>query len=361
MSKFQPNIPNNHLPLLPPTNLDDVEILKAVNRANIQLARLNAFLLGLPNPYLLVKPLTVREAVASSQIENINTTVAEIFRAEVLPDVEITKEQKETLHYTKALLYGFELLKNQQFLNTNSYLAIQHTIEPTKGGIRKLPGTSIKNSLTNEIIYTPPEGERTIRDFLKNYESYYNEQKQVDPDPLVRMALLHYQFEAIHPFYDGNGRTGRILMVLYLVLVKYIDYPVLFMSGYINQHRQEYYHLLREITEQRQWKNWILFILQAVETQALDTINRLLQLKNIEAELKIMLTTKAKRASLYSMIDYLVSNPFYNQKHASKVLHMNRKTVAQYFDFLEKKKVLKKFKVKKYTIYFNKALLQALE
>ncbi|HLD21505.1 MAG TPA: Fic/DOC family N-terminal domain-containing protein [Patescibacteria group bacterium] len=362
MNKFQPNVPFNQLPLLPPKiNLDDIDILKATNKANRRLAEFNASLLSLPNPYLFIKPLTVREAVASSQIENINTTVAEVFQAKILPEIEMTKEQKETVHYTEALMAGFELLKRQKFLNTNSYFEIQRTIEPSKAGIRKLSGTAIKNSVTGEVIYTPPEGEQLLRDLLKNYEYYYNEQDSLDPDPLIRMALLHYQFEAIHPFYDGNGRTGRILMVLYLVLQKYIDFPVLFMSGYINQHRQDYYQLLREITEKNIWKNFILFLLHAVEIQALDTISKLLRLKNIEADLKKVLSTEARRSSLYPMIEYLISNPFYNQKHASEAVKMNRKTVADYFIFLEKKGILHRFKIKKYTIYFNKELLKALE
>lgn len=361
MTNFNPKVPFK-LALLPPrVDLDDVDILKATNRANRRLAEFNASLLSLPNPYLFTKPLTVREAVASSQIENINTTVAEVFQAKILPEIALTKEQKETLHYTEALLHGFDLLKKQDFLHTNSYLEIQRTIEPNKAGVRKLPGTAIKNSLTGEIIYTPPEGELLLRDLLKNYEQYYNEQGAVDPDPLIRMALLHYQFEAIHPFYDGNGRTGRILMVLYLVLQKYIDFPVLFISGYINQHRDHYYRLLREITEQNVWKNWILFILQAVEIQAIDTTHKLLRLKILERELRELLLTESRRSSLVVIVEYLVSNPFYNQKHASEVLKMNRKTIAHYFDLLEKRGVLQKFKLKKYTIYFNKKLLKALE
>lgn len=362
MNQHNPSKPYNNLPLLPPEfNFDDIDILKAVNKANKELATLKAALFSLPNPYLLIEPMTVREAVASSEIENINTTVAEIFQASLLPKSEITKPQKETLHYKEALLFGFQLVQEKKFLSTNSFIDIQQHIEPQKGGIRKLPGTMIKNTATGEILYTPPEGEELIRKLLKNYEEYFNQSDADQVDALIKMAVLHYQFDAIHPFYDGNGRTGRILIVLHIILQQLLHQPVLFISGYIHQHRSEYYRLLQAVTTEHQWKEWILFMLEAVRSQSKATYHTLLELKVIEEKLKSMLRSELRTAASYQCIEYLMSTPFYHQTHASKMLGMNRKTVAKYFSILEKKGFLKKFQLKRYTIYFNEELLRALQ
>ena len=235
---FDPNKPFNDLPPLPPEfNFDDIDILKKVNKANIALSKLSGEAKSIPNREVLIEPLTFREAVASSEIENIHTTVDESFQDTFIVEAELKKEQKETKNYRKALLTGYELIKKNGFLNTNSFIEIQSVLEPDKPGIRKVPGIKIQNKTTKEIFYTPPEGESLIRNLLKNYEDYFNDFSD-DIDPLIKMAVMHYQFEAIHPFLDGNGRTGRILMVLYICLAKRLDLPILFISGYINQQKK---------------------------------------------------------------------------------------------------------------------------
>lgn len=357
---FDPLKPYNSLPQLPPNfNFDDIAILKKLNKANIALSRLEAGSFAIPNRTLLLEPLSVREAVASSGIENINTTVAEVFQAELFPEREITKEQKETLHYRDALRVGYQLIHKHTFLHTNGFLEIQGILEPNKKGIRKLPGTSIKNSVTGEVLYTPPEGEVLIRDFLKNYEEYYNNFSD-DIDPLLKMAVLHYQFEAIHPFYDGNGRTGRILMVLYLILAKKMELPILFISGYINKNRSEYYRLLREVTSQENWRDWILFILNAVESQASETHITVKKIRDLQEQYKN--TMKEKLPKIYSadLVEFLFANPFYNQEQLSKKVGVHPNTAAKYLNFLLVEKFLESFKHKKAKIYFNPEFLKLL-
>lgn len=255
MNNFNPEQPYNALPQLPPSfNFDDVEILKKVNNANIALARLSGEAKSIPNRHLLIEPLSFREAVASSEIENIHTTFNDAIQATYIDESELKIEQKEIKNYREALLKGYRLVIEQEFLNTNSFITIQSILEPTKPDIRKIPGTKIQNRSTGEILFTPPEGEDLIRKLLKNFEDYFNDTAD-EIDPLIKMAVMHYQFEAIHPFLDGNGRTGRILMVLYLCMVKRLELPILFISGYINQHKNDYFSLLSEVTHKENWKN----------------------------------------------------------------------------------------------------------
>ena len=357
---IDPKKPHNQLPFLPPDiNLEDVAILKKVNAANIALSKLDGSSLAIPNRNLLIEPLSVREAVASSGIENINTTVSEIFQAELFPDREKSKAQKETLHYKDALRIGFSLIQKQGFLHTNSFIEIQKILEPTKSGIRKLPGVSIVNSSTGETLYTPPEGEDNIRRLLENYENYFNNFSD-DVDPLIKLAILHYQFEAIHPFYDGNGRTGRILMVLHLILAKRLELPILFISGYINQHRSDYYRLLNAVTKDAGWKEWIMFILNAVETQATETAKTVTQIKKMHREYKGKIKEKLPKIYTAELVDYLFANPFYSQQRLSQVLNKERKTAAKYLNSLLEEKLIEAFKFKREKVYYCPELLKLL-
>lgn len=357
---FDPKKPYNELSLLSPqVNFDDVEILKKVNSANIALSKLEGSSLSIPNRFLLIQPLSVREAVASSGIENINTTAEEVFKAEVFMSEKISKAQKETIFYQDALLAGFKQIKKQGFLNTNSYLEIQKILEPNKAGIRKLPGTFIHNVANGEIIYTPPVGENLIRDLLKNFEEHYNKFSD-GIDPLVNLAILHYQFEAIHPFADGNGRTGRILMVLYLILAKRLSLPILFLSGYINQHRSEYYRLLNAVTTKSEWKEWIIFILNGIEIQSAETATTVLVMKKMMEEYKQAIKSKLPKIYSADLINYLFANPFYSQQKLSKALGKERKTAAKYLNLLVGVGIIEAFKFKREKIYFCPRLLEIL-
>ena len=349
---FDPNKPYNDLPLLPPDfNFNDLDILKKVNKANIAIARLSGEAKSIPNREVLIEPLTFREAVASSEIENINTTLDESFQSTFIDEAELKEEQKETKYYRQSLLSGFNEIRTRGFLNTNSFIAIQAQLEPAKSGIRRVPGVSIKNITTGQVLYTPPEGEDLIRSLLANFEKYFNDFSD-DVDPLIKMAILHYQFESIHPFLDGNGRTGRILMVLYLCLAKRLELPILFISGYINQHRSDYYRLLRSITSSNNWKDWIIFILDAVEEQSIKTTQSVTGIRSLMAKFREKLSIELSRIYSAELVEYLFSYPYYSQKSMQSVLNISRNTSSKYFSELVGIGILNEYKYKNDKVYF---------
>lgn len=353
-------------PLPPKINLREVEILEKALKANIALAELNGLVLSIPNYEILLAPLTAREAVASSEIENIHTTTLDILQAELFPEEKLSKEQKETLNYKQALLAGYQSILSKEFISTNQIVDIQKVLEPSKSGIRKLPGTVIVNGL-GEVIYTPPQGESLLRALLKNWEDYCNQTSEVDA--LIRMAILHYQFESIHPFYDGNGRTGRILMVLQLVLEKRLRFPILFLSGYILKTKRRYYELLQKVRTENYWKEWIIYILEGIEKQSLETSQRILAIKNLIEEIKHPLTIDSRPTKTWfpvpktisgDILDYWFSRAFYSQKDMVKTLGINRKTASKYLDSFYKMKFLELKIIKKQKIYFNPEFIKLL-
>jgi Fic family protein len=353
------SIPYNQLPKLPPqVNLDDVTILKKVITANKAISHLNGLIRSLENPEIILEPLKVKEAVESSGIENINTTISEALQAELFSQEKLSPEQKETKNYKKALLFGFEQVKMRNFLTTNDFINIQTELGLQHSGVRNLPGTKIGNRQTGEVYYTPPEGKELITSLLKNFEDFYNDAAN-DPDYLIKMAVLHYQFEAIHPFFDGNGRTGRILMVLYLVAHGCLVSPTLFISRYINQNRSEYYRLLREVTYEDNWKEWILFILDAAETQANDTNNTIIEILKLREWFKNKVLPQFNFTYSQELLSYIFSNAFYTQNKLMESTQIkSNKTALEYMNALEEIGVLKitESKTKEKVYYFDKFL-----
>jgi len=237
--------------------------------ANRALANLNGVARIIPNSAILINSLVLQEAKDSSAIENIITTHDELYRANL--DIEsVTNEAKEVQNYKEALLRGFSLVQEYKLLLNKHIIEIQSVLEKNSAGVRKQAGTNLKNTLTGEVIYTPPQDYATIQELLTNLEKYINEPNEIDP--LVNMAIIHYQFESIHPFYDGNGRTGRIINILYLILQDLLDIPVLYLSRYIITHKADYYRLLQEVRTDDKWEEWILYMLEAVEQTSLETI-----------------------------------------------------------------------------------------
>ena len=275
---FNRSEPYNDLPLLPPgVELESRAVLKQAIAANRVLANLRGLAAKIPNQGMLINSIVLQEARLSSEIENIVTTNDELYRAAADADGKTDPHTKEVLRYRQALYRGFQALKERP-LNANLFIEIVRLIKQVDLGIRAVPGTALKNDL-GEVIYTPPEGESRIRDLLGNLEQFIHAED--DLDPLVKMAVLHYQFEAIHPFPDGNGRTGRILNLLFLVEKGLLDIPVLFLSRYIIGNRMDYYRGLRQVTEEQDWESWILFMLRAVEStaqQTFDQVTRILDL-----------------------------------------------------------------------------------
>lgn len=346
MKKINVSSPYNDLPLLPPeVNLLDTDILLAtieVERAIAQLrTRLTLSKRSIANTLDLLSPLFVPEAVASSGVENIITTNDSVYVAKLKEERDLTSSEKETMRYADALVLGARLINSKGFLATNDYLKIQGVLEPNKKGIRRVPGTQLRNPSTGRVYYTPPEGEKLIRDKLANYEQYYNERAPMS-EVYARMAILHYQFEAIHPFNDGNGRTGRILMPLYLTLQGELPVPVLFISQYILNHRDEYYEKLRAVTNYGRWKPWILYILAATKEQADYTTRILDEIQKNLGEVKALLKVKYKNMYSAEMLDFLFSRAYFTEKQFEDELHISFPTARKYLACLEKEGIVRR-------------------
>ncbi len=348
---FDPKIPFN-IPLLP-TNFDfnQVEILKLALKANNAIAKLNWLMLVLPNPELLVKPLLSKESVESSAIENIFTTTTELLKAETIDKNKIKWPEKEVANYKDALLFWFDFIKNNSFIHTNLLVNIWDILEPNKWWIRKLPWTVIANSFW-ETIYTPPVGEINIRNYLKNLEDFINNFDD-DIDPLIKTWVIHYQFESIHPFYDWNGRTGRVLMVLYLVLAKKLDYPILFLSEYINKNRTDYYKILNNTSKTWDYKEIIIFMLKAIEKQALVTANKIISINTLINKITNQIWDE-------KLVKFMFSNPFISIKYMSESMNITRQTASKYIKKLQELSLLESIDYSKTKLYFNPDFIKIL-
>lgn len=355
------NRPNNDLKKLPPIiDLETPNILKSAIRANRELATLNGYCSLLPNNAILLNTIILKEARASSEIENIITTQDELYRALVVENQTIEPATKEVLNYRSALWTGTNLLKEKDLLTTNIIEAVQRELEQNDAGVRRLPGTALVNDLTGETVYTPPDNEATIRDLLSNLEVYLNTDNS-PIDPLIKMAVAHYQFEAIHPFYDGNGRTGRIMNVLYLIKAGLLDSPILYLSRHIIKNKARYYQLIQAVHSHNQWEEWIMFMLETVETTAratLETIKEIMALLHATIErcrVELPKTTYSKE-----LIELLFTQPYTKIEHVVASGIAERRTASKYLQQLEAIGVLKSLKMWKHTIYINHHLMDVL-
>lgn len=351
---------NYSLPKLPPiVELETKYVLKQLARSNRSLAELKGFSDMIPNKNILINAITINEAKDSSEIENIVTTHDELFKT-MSSENYASPSAKEVVNYRSAIWRGCELVKEKGFLSTNIIIEIHDIIEPNKGGIRKLPGTVLKNDVTGEIIYMPPSGKDEIMSLLNNLEWYINNDYD-DIDPLVKLAVIHYQFECIHPFYDGNGRTGRIINVLYLVLKELLDSPILYLSKFIIRNKSAYYGLLQGVTDEGKWEDWVLFILQGIEETADETlilvkeINKLLERTAEEI--------KENLPSIYSreLVDLIFFEFYTKINYIEKGLGVSRKTAAKYLSSLEEQGFLVSEKIGRERIYLNKELFRIVK
>jgi Fic family protein len=346
--------PYNNLPLLPPkVDLETKKILKQLSLSHKALAELKGYAELLPNINILLSLLVLKEAKDSSAIENIITTQDALYQALVTNTKDIDPQTKEVLNYRTALWTGYESLTKRKILTTNAITDIQKMLENNNAGIRKLSGTVLKNSKTGKTIYTPPEGEDVIRSLLKNLEDYINNDDSDNIDPLIKIAVIHYQFESIHPFYDGNGRTGRIINVLYLILKGLLDNPILYMSSYIIKHKSDYYRLLQEVRTTSNWEEWVLFILKAIEMTSLDTLNLVKKIKQVMD--KTIDEVKDKLPKIYSkeLIEVLYHQPYTKIKFLEEYDIAKRQTASEYLHELEKLGIMKSRKIGKETLFLN--------
>lgn len=346
---------HNKLPMLPPNiELETKEVLKQLAKANRSLAELKGYSDIIPNKNILINAVTIKEAKDSSEIENIITTHDDLYKA-ISNASGASAEAKEVVNYRTALWKGYELVKNSNMLTTNMIIEIQSIIEYNNAGIRKLPGTVLRNERTGDIVYTPPAGEDEIIKLLNNLEEYINYDYS-DLDPLIKLAVIHYQFENIHPFYHGNGRTGRIINVLYLVLKKLIDSPILYLSSYIIRNKAGYYKLLQEVRTHDNWQDWIIYILKGIEETAEETL-RLVKMINREVE-SMSAEIKERLPKLYSkeLIELLFYEFYTKIVYIENGLSVTRKTAANYLSTLEEEGFLTSERIGKERIYQNKRL-----
>lgn len=343
------------LSMLPPNiNLETVPVLRQLAKSNRALAELKGYADTIPNKNILLNAVMINEAKDSSEIENIITTHDELYKA-LSQSSGASLEAKEVVNYRSAIWEGYQLVLEKGMLTVNMIISIQGIVEGNQAGIRKLPGTVLINSKTNEVVYTPPSDEREIRDLLSNLEDYINE---VDDhvDPLIKLAVIHFQFESIHPFYDGNGRTGRIINIIYLILRDLLNSPILYLSRYINKNKSEYYRLLQEVRTQQNWEEWILFILKGIEETAKDTLELV---KRINVEIGSMRNEiKLKLPKIYSkeLIDLLFYEFYTKTIYIEKGLSITRKTAVSYLSALEEAGFLVSEKIGKERIYKNNRL-----
>lgn len=354
-------IPYNELPLLPPkAELENQAILKQLIQSHKALAELKGYSELLPDKSLLLNTITLQEAKESSAIENIITTHDALYKSLALPKSKIDKATKEVLNYRQALWLGYESVLKHKYITTNTIIEIQKELEQNNAGIRKLPGTKLINDKTQEIIYTPPEGENVLRNLLSNLELYINSNDGLT-DPLIKLAVMHYQFESIHPFYDGNGRTGRILNVLYLVLNELIDSPILYLSKYIIQNKNDYYRLLQETRTQDAWHEWILYILIGIEQTSKDTLSLIKQI-NVLMDSSIE-KVKANLPKIYSkeLIELLFTNVYTKISILGEKGIASRNIASKYLNSLVEIGLLTEGKIGKETLFINQQLFDLLK
>lgn len=359
MNVFDKTKPYNNLPLLPPkADLETKEILTKTIKASRALAQLNGAIRNLPNPSLFLDTIHLQEAKASSEIENIITTNDDLYQAVVADKKFDNPATKEVISYKEAIWLGFKHLEKKPFITTNLCIELVQCIKQNTAGIRTTPGTTLSNT-KGEVIYTPPSGEQVIREKMANLETFINENESLDP--LIKMAISHYQFEAIHPFSDGNGRTGRILLLLQLKLEQLLDIPALFLSEYIIQHKDKYYKGLRAITEKNDWSKFILYMLDMVETTAIKGLDRL------ESIIQLMETTgqeiKEKLPKVYSkdLVEVIFKLPYTKRQNLIDIELGTPKTVGNYLMALEEEGFLQSVRVGKEKLYLNQKLMNILE
>lgn len=351
-----------HIPAMLPLNkeIESKTVLKKIISANRALAELKGVAKSIPNQSILINALALQEAKDSSEIENIVTTHDELYRA-TLSNTNVSINAKEVQRYREALYRGFTLVQDNQLLLKKHIIEIQQVLEENNAGIRTQSGTMLKNEKSGEVIYIPPQNYQDIQNLMDNLEQYINTPSMDDYDPLVKMAVIHYQFESIHPFYDGNGRTGRIINILYLMLNGLLDLPVLYLSSFIINNKRDYYRLLNEVRTRDSWEEWILYMLEAIEQTSKESI------KLIEAIIKIMRETKQSLKDtlpkVYSknLLELIFKHPYTKINFLVDELGVTRKTSTSYLRAIEEIGILESMKVGRDVYFVNKRLFSLLQ
>jgi Fic family protein len=342
-----------------PEDLETKSILKQLPTAHAALAELKGVLQSIPNQIILLNAVSIQEAKDSSSIENIITTHDDLYKANLDFEVSFSPNVKEVQNYVAAMKRGFELVESQGLLTNQTLLKIQETLEGNNAGFRKLPGTALKNAQTGAVIYLPPQDPAEIQELMTNLEQFINDPELSDYDPLVKMAIIHFQFESIHPFYDGNGRTGRILNILYLILTGLQKLPILYLSNHIIQNKADYYRLLQGVREKGDWESWISYMIRGVEHTAKESIQLIEALKVLMAEMKNQLQDHYKFYS-QELLNNLFAHPYTKIEFLVRDLGVSRITAANYLNQLASDGVLRKERLGTGNYYVNERLFELL-
>ena len=349
------------LPLSPSVALETPEVLRQLARSHRQLAELKGVVGTIPNESILIDTLALQEAKDSSEIENIVTTEDELFQGDAASAQFSSLAAKEVHSYAAALKLGFGRVREQRFLRLDDVLAIQATLLESRVGLRTLPGTVLRNQESGAVVYTPPQdGDEIVRLMGNFLEHFHSDDETAGLDPLVRMAVLHHQFESIHPFYDGNGRTGRILNLLHLVLHGLLDLPVLYLSRYIVRNKTAYYHHLQTVRDTGEWAAWVLYILKAVEETSRQTIAQVHGIRELMHSTKHRLRTELPRLYSQDLLNNLFLHPYTKIEFIERDLGVSRPTAVRYLEQLTQASFVKKMKLGRTNFYVNEPLCKLL-
>lgn len=350
--------PSYAIPELPPkVQLETVRVLKLSALAHRHLAELKGRSSNIPNVGILIDTLALQEAKASSEIENIVTTQEEVFQVSLFPENPASPAAKEVALYRQALRAGFAMQQEQQgLLTNNNIVSMFQILKRTDSGFRETPGTALLNESDGRLVYIPPQDAGHVKECMRRLEKFINDDTCCDLDPLVKMAIIHHQFESIHPFPDGNGRIGRIINVLYLTQQKLLDIPILYISRYITAHKREYYEYLQSVREDGNWEPWLLYMLRAVADTSVDTLRLVEAIRSLMAEYKVRIRNEHRKIYSQELLNTLFRHPYTRIDYVVEELDTTRQTAARYLDELAGAGLLTKHRIGKFNYYINDRL-----
>lgn len=345
-------------------DVETKKVLKKAGEARSALAELKGVATTIPNEGILMNTLPLQEAQDSSEIENIVTTQDELYKSDIKLNQFATLAAKEVHNYASALITTYKKIKQSGIFTNNCIKEIQEMLEGNNAGFRNQSGTALKNDKTQEVIYTPPQSLDAIEKHMKNLELFINDDTLCDWDSLVKLAVIHHQFESIHPFFDGNGRTGRIIIILYLIQKGFLDYPILYLSRYINRNKGEYYRLLQAVrddsSKDKIWEEWIMYVLEGIRQTSIQTTKLIKEIKRLMQIHKNRIRSELPKIYSQDLINIIFSHPYTKINHVKDGLRVERRTASKYLSELEKINLLAKIKIGKENYYINKDLMTCL-
>jgi len=352
------------IPTLPlPFDVETKVVLKQAAVAHRRLAELKGAIKSMPNASILINTLALQESKDSSEIESIITTHDELYKAQVSPSLFTSAAAKEVENYNSALFLGYDEVKKNGLLTCRTIIKIYQAIKNNTAEFRQTPGTTLKNEQTKEIVYEPPQIYEEIVSQMNNLELFINDNELCDIDPLIKMAIIHHQFESIHPFSDGNGRTGRIINILYLVMHDLLDIPVLYLSRYITHNKGMYYQLLQDVRENNNWEKWILFMLKGIEETSQNTTFLVEKIKNLMMKYKHRIREELPKIYSQDLINNLFRHPYTKIEFVKKELNISKPTAISYLNLLCEcqNPFLQKIRIGRDNYYINTELFELLQ